>query len=205
LDRRRIGTRRFRLTLEFPQEEPIVRIIARADLFDRLYAIPEKRHRRCSGCRGPKAEMEHMVPLAVAQVILMPVAWLHHQHLPRRESKLFSVQVASVGAAVNEDYLVIHVLMPRILIAALHAQQVKIIKNRSHTNSWFGELGAAETLLEQSHEMIFEATIGLPRGQWKLRKTICFCRSGYGFDQRQSARVSQHPRYPKMPGSRPSP
>ena len=110
-------------------------MVPRAGLPGRLHAVAEERHRRLPRCRRPQPEVQDMVPLAVAQMILMPVTGFHHQHLPREQGEFLPVQLAPVGPAVDEDNLVVHVLVPRILVAALHAQQVEVVENRADPNA----------------------------------------------------------------------
>jgi hypothetical protein len=91
--------------------------------------------------------MHDVVALAMAQMILMPVAGLDDEDLARLDGELGSVERAAVGPAFYKDELMVRVLVPGIFIFPPHPKEVEILEDRPQARSALRLVGPPETLL----------------------------------------------------------
>ena len=101
-----------------------------------------------------EAEMDHVMPLAVPQVILVPVAGLDDENLAVGHAQFRTVQLAAIRTALDENELVVRMLVPGIFEVARHPQKMEVVENRSKARSALRLVGSPESLLNYDHGRI---------------------------------------------------
>src|SRR5580700_2363984 len=101
-----------------------------------------------------EAEMDHIMPLAMPKVVLVPVAGLDDENLAIGEAQFRSVQLAAIGPALDENELIVRMLVPGIFEFALHPQEMEVVENRPKARSALRLVGSPESLLNYDHGQV---------------------------------------------------